>query len=36
MEHDADFDFTKDVVHEFVVRMLGLMDTSPFMENSPE
>ena len=29
MEHDADFDFTKDVVREFVTRIIGLMDASP-------
>lgn len=29
MEHDADFDFTRDVVRDFVARMLALMDESP-------
>ena len=34
MEHDADFDFTKDVVRDFVARVLALMDGSP--NGSPE
>ena len=29
MEHDADFEFTRDVVRDFVTRMLSLMDESP-------
>ena len=29
MEHDDDFDFTKDIVRDFVARVLSLMDTSP-------
>ena len=36
MEHDADFEFTRDVVRDFVTRMLSLMDESPFTENSPQ
>ena len=34
MEHDADFAFTRDVVRDFVARVLGLMDESP--SGSPE
>ena len=34
MEHDADFDFTRDVVRDFVTRTLSLMDESP--NGSPE
>ena len=29
MERDDDFDFTKDIVRDFVARVLSLMDTSP-------
>ena len=29
MERDDDFDFTRDVVRDFVARVLSLMDTSP-------
>ena len=29
MERDDDFDFTKDVVRDFVARVLDLMDSSP-------
>ena len=28
MEHDADFDASRDVVREFVTRMIGLMDAN--------
>ena len=29
MEHDADFELSKDVIRQFVTRMLSLMDESP-------
>ena len=29
MEHDADFELSKDVIHQFVAHVLNLMDTSP-------
>lgn len=34
MEHDADFELSKDVIRQFVGRMLGLMNESP--NGSPE
>ena len=33
---DADFDFTRDIVRDFVARMLNLIDASPVTEGSPE
>ena len=36
MEHDADFELSKDVTRQFVGRVLSLMDTGPFTENSPQ
>ena len=29
MEHDADFELSKDVIHQFVNHVLSLMDESP-------